>query len=67
MTIYLNDNPKEISENCTIQQLVDSLYPEAQQGLAVALNESIIPKKDWEHTLLSDTDHLLIIRATQGG
>jgi len=37
------------------------------KGIAVALNEQVIPKNDWSKTLLKDQDSILIIIASQGG
>lgn len=36
-------------------------------GIAVALNNQVIPQKDWATTTLQTNDNLLIITATQGG
>ena len=36
-------------------------------GIAVALNEQVIPKIKWSNTLLKDQDSILIITASQGG
>ncbi|UOU99560.1 sulfur carrier protein ThiS [Chryseobacterium daecheongense] len=38
-----------------------------KKGIAVALNNRIIPQSDWAETLLKDQDSILIITATQGG
>ncbi|NAW50168.1 sulfur carrier protein ThiS [Elizabethkingia argentiflava] len=37
------------------------------QGIAVAINNRVVPKTDWIHTTLQDKDVILIITATQGG
>ncbi|CAM3490430.1 MULTISPECIES: sulfur carrier protein ThiS [Sphingobacterium] len=37
------------------------------QGVAVALNNQVIPKNDWSKTYLQSNDQLLLITATQGG
>lgn len=38
-----------------------------KKGIAVALNNRIIPQSDWADTLLKDQDSILIITAAQGG
>lgn len=38
-----------------------------RSGIAVAVNLKVIPKKDWQNTMLIDNDEVLIITATQGG
>lgn len=37
------------------------------QGIAIAVNEQVIPKAEWATRLLQDKDEVLLIRATQGG
>lgn len=36
-------------------------------GIAVAVNEEIIPKTNWDTYQVQDNDNILIITATQGG
>ncbi len=37
------------------------------QGVAVALNNQVIPKDNWSTTVLQSKDQILLITATQGG
>lgn len=37
------------------------------KGIAVALNERVIPKSQWSTTKLNDKDAILLLTATQGG
>ena len=37
------------------------------RGWAVAINEDVIPRQDFENTFLSEGDRVLLIQATQGG
>ena len=36
-------------------------------GIAVAINQNIITKTDWNTQALNEGDEILIIKATQGG
>lgn len=36
-------------------------------GVAIALNNQVIPRNSWSVTPLADNDSILIITATQGG
>ena len=36
-------------------------------GIAVAVNQDIISKSDWNQKTLNEGDEVLIIKATQGG
>jgi sulfur carrier protein len=38
-----------------------------QNGIAIAINNTIIPKQNWHLHYLNETDDILIISATQGG
>ena len=50
--------------------LADLIQLEAlgkSKGIAVAVNNQVVPRTDWDTTLLQDKDTILIITATQGG
>ncbi|KQO66904.1 MULTISPECIES: sulfur carrier protein ThiS [unclassified Methylobacterium] len=40
---------------------------ESPQGIAIALNGSVVRRRDWALTALSDGDRVEIVRAMQGG
>ena len=67
MELTINHQTKHFAESITIQALLDIEVPAKQKGLAVAVNNSVIPKTDWDNYTLSPTDQILIISATQGG
>ncbi|MCS3867197.1 sulfur carrier protein [Chryseobacterium ginsenosidimutans] len=50
-----------------LEALIAMELPEKKKGIAVALNNRIIPKSFWAETILNDKDSILIITATQGG
>lgn len=37
------------------------------KGIAVAVNNCVVPKMQWANTILQDKDTILIITAAQGG
>jgi len=39
----------------------------ASAGVAVALNDTVVPKRKWETTRLNERDNIEIIHAVQGG
>jgi sulfur carrier protein len=67
MEIILNDSIKEVGAGTTVQQLMDNIHGDRQNGIAVAVNETVVPKKEWNSHLLNEKDSILIIKATQGG
>ncbi|MGX7667224.1 sulfur carrier protein ThiS [Flavobacterium pedocola] len=68
MELKINNQHKQFAaETLSVQALLDLEFPNKQNGLAFAINNSVIPKTDWATTPLSEADEILIITATQGG
>lgn len=67
MDILINNQKHTISANSSLQTIVNTQLGEKQKGVAVAVNDSVIPKLNWENHILKSNDHILIIKATQGG
>ncbi|GAA4761158.1 MULTISPECIES: sulfur carrier protein ThiS [Flavobacterium] len=68
MELKINNQHKKFeSENLSVQALLDIEFPNKQNGIAFAINKSVIPRTEWKTTVLSETDDILIITATQGG
>lgn len=67
MEITLNNQPKTIAENASLQDIVFAQVGEKQKGIAVAINNTVIPKQNWQSTSIKQNDNILIIKATQGG
>ncbi|MCU7548116.1 sulfur carrier protein ThiS [Chitinophagaceae bacterium LB-8] len=67
MEIQLNNQPKKISPHSSVQQLLDEVVGEKQKGIAIAINNTVIPKSAWTQHLIQSNDNILIIKATQGG
>jgi len=51
----------------TLEALMAIEIPQKRKGIAVALNNRIIPQSFWAETILNNNDSILIITATQGG
>ncbi|CAA0177535.1 Thiamine biosynthesis protein ThiS [Tenacibaculum maritimum] len=66
ITIKVNQKEYQISENLTLETFVKDLKIESS-GIAIAVNNVIITKKNWSLQLLQSNDDILIISATQGG
>ena len=68
MELKINNQIKQFpADALSIQALLDIEIPQKQNGIAVAVNNNVIPKSNWNQHLLSETDDILIISATQGG
>ncbi|MEI6589504.1 MAG: sulfur carrier protein ThiS [Verrucomicrobiota bacterium] len=66
-TVFVNDEPRQVSEMTTVLDIMDTLKLVEIKGVAVALNSSVISKNEWQAKNLIQGDRILIIRATQGG
>lgn len=66
MQIYFNDTPLNIDASLSIQQLItqQQLNP---QGLAVAINQHILPRTAWQTYQLQAGDRLTVFQAIAGG
>jgi sulfur carrier protein len=68
MELKINNQTKSFAlDRLTVQALLDLEIPQKQNGIAVAINNTVIPKSAWDSHLLNETDDILIISATQGG
>ncbi|MDO8213815.1 sulfur carrier protein ThiS [Conexibacter sp. CPCC 206217] len=68
MTIRLNGEPKELAEGATVVAAVALLgvAPDAR-GVAVAVDQEVVPRGAWERTVLADGARVEIVMAIQGG
>lgn len=67
MNITINNQPSEINATTSLKEIVIVQLGEKLNGVAVAVNETVIPKTNWEQYTLNENDKVLIIKATQGG
>jgi sulfur carrier protein len=65
--IYLNGENTLIPEGTSLYKTLEIVGMKEFQGLAVAVNGKVIPKKSWSETLLNDKDKVLLVTAVQGG
>lgn len=66
ITVKLNENLIEIEENTSISQLLQKTNTSIN-GIAIAINNKIVSKTNWEIQQFNNNDNILIIKATQGG
>ncbi|MFN8260633.1 MAG: sulfur carrier protein ThiS [Chitinophagales bacterium] len=67
MQITINNQSYTFDEHVSLEQAVAQLQLEDTSGIALALNEDIIPRSQWNDTILSDEDKIIIIGAVAGG
>ena len=66
ITIYVNQKEVTLEPNTNLLQLLQNLNSPLE-GIAVAIQDNIIPNSNWKTQLFSNQDNVLIIQATQGG
>ncbi len=67
MEITFNNHQQQIQEQSSVQIIINDLIGEKQKGIAVAVNETVVPKAKWGSYELQPNDKVLVIKATQGG
>ena len=66
MNIEVNNTAHEVAEGTSLAAFVESMGVQPL-GVAVAIDMEIVPKGQWESTMLADGMKLLLIRAASGG
>ncbi len=56
-----------MNENSSLVKALEQNGINSQKGIAVAVNNAVIPKAEWQNKILNENDKITIIRATQGG
>ena len=68
MKITINNQQHHFDETPSVETLMHQFFPEGNQnGMAVAVNQVVIPKKNWKRQRLQENDKVILIKATQGG
>ncbi len=67
MTVSVNNQPREFPEHTTVMQLIQAMGINAFNGMAIAVNNTIVRKEEWESHYLRLNDAIVLIRASQGG
>ena len=66
MTIYVNNQKHEVADALRVDELAASLQlPE--QGVAVAVDNRMVPRAQWTETRLQPEARVVIIKAACGG
>lgn len=68
MRLWINGQKEEFSEKIlTLSDLLKAKGLSEKRGIAVAVNNQVIPRTAWASTRLKDDDQIIIITAAQGG
>lgn len=69
MDVIINGTPKSVANDATVEEVLDSLLVDRPSlgGVAVAINEEVLPRSGWDTATLSEGDRVEILTARQGG
>ncbi|MGI8813115.1 MAG: sulfur carrier protein ThiS [Pyrinomonadaceae bacterium] len=66
MEIMLNGEPRKISGELTLAQLIDH-FELPKQRVAVELNRNVVRRVEWETTKVANADRIEVIHFVGGG
>lgn len=66
MQIRLNGDLLQLAGPCSLEDLLIA-QDQLKAGIAVALNQQVIPRSQWANIFLSDHDDVDLFRAIAGG
>ena len=68
MKLTINGEAREVECVHNLAELIASLaLPGAERGIAVAVNDGVVPRSQWHDTSLAAGDSIEVINAVQGG
>lgn len=65
--IYINDKTYPLEKSQSLSDLFISLKMDVSKGVAVAINNKVMPRIDWDNSIVNINDKIIMIKATQGG
>lgn len=65
--ITVNGEYLKVNSSTSISTLLQDLGIAENKGVALAVNEEVVPKSQWNIRVLSPEDRIIIIKATAGG
>lgn len=66
MRVTVNGETRELPDESTVANVV-ALVTTAARGVAVAVNEEVVSRTEWERTAVREADRVEILTAVQGG
>jgi sulfur carrier protein len=65
--VTINQQTCQLSDEGGLAEVLSLLRVEQADGIAIAVNEAVIPRGEWSGYVLRERDRVFVIRATQGG
>ena len=68
MNVTINDEVHTLaSSDLVLDELITDILSKNGDGIAIAVNDNIIPRQKWGNYRIKENDKILVITATQGG
>ena len=68
MRVVLNGDETQLDDGATVRSAIDTLaLPAEGRGVAVAVDAEVVPRGQWETTILREGARIEVLRAIQGG
>ncbi len=69
ITVTVNGEERTVPDGYPLTSVLEDLEVDLDErtGVAVAINESVIRRQDWDGVTLSEEDTVEVIQAQQGG
>ena len=66
MNVKINNTPFQLPEGTTASQVAEERnLPD--RGVALAVNNQMVPRAEWNNTVLAEGDDIVILKAFCGG
>lgn len=65
--VSINQENFQFPQSGTLADILPLLQIRQLDGIAIAVNDDVIPRSDWAQYPLKAQDKIFVIRATQGG
>lgn len=66
MTVRVNHKETTLNEAANLADLLQSMKI-SEKGVALAVDNTVVPKLEWQSFVLQENMNVTLIRATQGG
>jgi sulfur carrier protein len=67
MEVLVNNKLYAVQPETTLAALLQFIQLSTRKGIAVAVNQKVVPRLSWGIVTLRPADEVTIIQATQGG
>lgn len=67
MKVIVNNQPTMLSAEGKVEEVFTYLKLLDPKGIALAVNNVVVPKSTWSSYAVKENDSITVIKATQGG